>query len=41
MRKKTILLTEDAARRFDLVTDATLGGGLAPTGWNQEHYRDS
>ena len=35
MLKKKTPLTEDAACRFALVTDATLGGGLAPTGWNQ------
>ena len=35
MRKKTVLLTEDEASRFALVTDATLGTGLAPTGWGQ------
>ncbi len=35
MSKKKVLLTEDANRRFVLVTDATLGGGLAATGWEQ------
>ena len=33
LRKKNTLLERDASRRFALVTDATLGGGLAPTGW--------
>ena len=35
LRKKNTLLEGDAARRFALVTDATLGGGLAPTGWDR------
>ena len=35
IRKKRSLLAEDTARRFALVTDAVLGGGLAQTGWNR------
>lgn len=35
MSKKKALLAEDADRRFALVTNATLGGGLAVTGWDQ------
>ena len=35
LRKKNTLLERDASRRFALVTDATLGGGLAPTGWDR------
>ena len=35
LRKNSTLLERDAARRFALVTDATLGGGLAPTGWDR------
>ena len=34
-RKKNNLLEGDTARRFALVTDATLGGGLTPTGWDR------
>ena len=35
LRKKKTLLEGDPARRFVLVTDATLGGGLVPTGWDR------
>ena len=35
LRKKNALLEGDIARRFALMTDATLGGGLAPTGWDR------
>ena len=35
IRKKSVLLTEDEACRFALVTDATLGGGLVATGWDR------
>ena len=35
LRKKNTLLEREASRRFALVTDATLGGGLAPTGWDR------
>ena len=35
LRKKSDLLEGDTARRFALVTDAMLGGGLAPTGWDR------
>ena len=35
IRKKKALLADDASFRFALVTDATPGGGLAPTGWDR------
>ena len=35
LRKKSDLLEGDTARRFALVTDAMLGGGLTPTGWDR------
>ncbi len=35
IRKKKVLLKEDRACRFALVTNATLGGNLAPTGWSR------
>ena len=34
IRQKKTLLTNDASRRFTLVTNAALGGGLSPTGWS-------
>ena len=35
IRQKKTLLTNDASRRFALVTDAALGGGISPTGWSR------
>ena len=35
IRKRKALLTNDASRRFALVTNAALGGGLSPTGWSR------
>ena len=33
--RRTLSSNETPSRRFALVTDATLGGGLAPTGWDR------
>ena len=35
IRKKKVRLAKDKEYRFALVTDATLGGNLAPTGWSR------
>ena len=40
IRKKKVLLTDDPARRFALVTDATLGGGRSD-GLESERHRGS
>ena len=40
IRQKKTLLTNDASRRFALVTDAALGGGISPTGWSRSVTED-
>ena len=40
IRQKKAILTNDTSRRFALVTDAALGGGISPTGWSRSVTED-